>query len=580
MTITIKTQLLKTLFKSPIGDILKAQFSTWDVRQLENDTSDNYNYIKLPTIKQADLVNLRDHLSTVKEVNKQSVNTIDAWLETMNNPANGKVSNVQNMEKIFDALYKKLPNKWLVQEQRDGSMQPVLVTGFKYNPPSRGSSASFDIKMSYGMFGGKKERWSDDKTNTGSYTDNDSVYFSYFDFRDENGEVEEELSWDFEEDDDEEVKPEKKKPGKSFLMSELLQKKGLYIPTKDTLIEYLAQQKRVITLLKQVGTLHTCNSTAFLLDGYGWDVSSTRPQEDGRLNKLVVDTEVQPTAMARSTQDKNGKEQPLPYMPYLTMYDISKHRGLRVNVDKLTPYAFNDKIEDELIIPETNKRLLTSLIEGDIMTADVVQGKSGGVIVLCSGIPGTGKTLTAEVYSEVMHKPLYQIQSAQLGLSIDDIEKNLHEVMRRAQRWNAVLLIDECDTYVRQRGEDMLQNAIVGTFLRLLEYFNGVMFFTTNRGDIIDAAIMSRVTVHLHYGVPDLRTQVAITEVLGKHYGVEVDLKLAGMVFSHYTNMTGREIRNLMKLLKKFYAKEKSVVFDMATIEPLAAFIPFISQQK
>jgi hypothetical protein len=40
---------------------------------------------------------------------------------------------------------------------------------------------------------------------------------------------------------------------------------------------------------------------------------------------------------------------------------------------------------------------------------------------------------------------------------------------------------------------------MVGIFLRLLEYHQGVLFLTTNRVADIDEAFMSRVSVGLHY---------------------------------------------------------------------------------
>ena len=35
------------------------------------------------------------------------------------------------------------------------------------------------------------------------------------------------------------------------------------------------------------------------------------------------------------------------------------------------------------------------------------------------------------------------------------------------------MLIDEADVYIKRREDDMTMNAVVGVFLRVLEYFNG-----------------------------------------------------------------------------------------------------------
>ena len=41
-------------------------------------------------------------------------------------------------------------------------------------------------------------------------------------------------------------------------------------------------------------------------------------------------------------------------------------------------------------------------------------------------------------------------------------------------------LIDEADVYIKRRDDNMTMNAVVGVFLRVLEYFNGLLFLTTS----------------------------------------------------------------------------------------------------
>ena len=107
--------------------------------------------------------------------------------------------------------------------------------------------------------------------------------------------------------------------------------------------------------------------------------------------------------------------------------------------------------------------------------------RSDIVIVLCAGPAGLGKTLTSEVYSEIIRRPLYRVHSGQLGLNVAEMEKALIDTLTRAQRWGAVLLIDEADVYIKRRDDNIAANAVVGLFLRVLEYFNGLLFLTTNR---------------------------------------------------------------------------------------------------
>jgi hypothetical protein len=45
--------------------------------------------------------------------------------------------------------------------------------------------------------------------------------------------------------------------------------------------------------------------------------------------------------------------------------------------------------------------------------------------------------------------PLYRVHSGQLGLNVMAMENALKEVLTRAQRWGAVMLIDEADFCIK-----------------------------------------------------------------------------------------------------------------------------------
>lgn len=160
----------------------------------------------------------------------------------------------------------------------------------------------------------------------------------------------------------------------------------------------------------------------------------------------------------------------------------------------------------------------------------------------------THNTLSAEVYSEKMHRPLYKVQSSQLGINVTTIEEHLKEVLKRAERWGAILLIDEADVYTRERGTDIEQNAIVGVFLRVLEYYRGVLFMTTNRGTIIDDAIISRMTARFVYEMPGIEDQKKLWAVLGSQNKVGLTAFEIEKIVSEIPDLSGRDIKNLLKL--------------------------------
>lgn len=188
------------------------------------------------------------------------------------------------------------------------------------------------------------------------------------------------------------------------------------------------------------------------------------------------------------------------------MFHLDLHHYLWVHVDDVTPYCYQPDLKKKLILPEEQTDLIDILTaEMNILMDDIIAGKSGGTTVLCAGPPGVGKTLTAEVYSEIIKRPLYRVHSGQLGLNVTAMETALKDTLTRAQRWGAVMLIDEADVYIKRREDDMTMNAVVGVFLRVLEYFNGLLFLTTNRIDDIDEAIVSRCIALIKFYPPDGR---------------------------------------------------------------------------
>ena len=203
-------------------------------------------------------------------------------------------------------------------------------------------------------------------------------------------------------------------------------------------------------------------------------------------------------------------------------YALRERRFLPIDLNLLKPVRREAGIFENLRIQREYKDVVRGLVMSHFQkknlerkyadaategpSQDLIQGKGRGLVVLLHGVPGVGKTATAEAVAMENHKPLFVITCGDLGLTPGEVESSLKNVFRLAHLWDCVLLLDEADVFLSQRSkQDMKRNALVSVFLRVLEYYNGLLFLTTNRVGTIDEAFKSRIHISLYYvSHPDL----------------------------------------------------------------------------
>ena len=269
------------------------------------------------------------------------------------------------------------------------------------------------------------------------------------------------------------------------------------------------------------------------------------------------DDEIHERVEACREKIEKGQFSQLPVHGFVFMYHLELHHYLWVHVDDMKPYQYQPELKEKLVLPQSQTDLIDILTaEMDVLMDDIVEGKSGGTTVLCAGPPGVGKTLTAEVYSEIIGRPLYRVHSGQLGLNVAEMEKALKDVLTRAQRWGAVMLIDEADVYIKRRDDNIEMNAVVGVFLRVLEYFNGLLFLTTNRVDDIDEAIVSRCIALIKYHAPRGDDRNRLWQVMAEQFSLQLDDATINELIGLFPDASGRDIKGLAKLVAKFCSQK------------------------
>jgi len=267
--------------------------------------------------------------------------------------------------------------------------------------------------------------------------------------------------------------------------------------------------------------------------------------------RCVVEPELEVSEDHRGHYAPYGQSrQGISRLPFVRTFSLDTKTYVYVDIDDLVSYEYDTQAMSKLHLPEEMLSILSRVFNTPVegLFGDLIKGKHGGVVILAAGNPGVGKTLTAEVYAEQTQRPLYVLELGELGTNVTSVEENLSRVFTRVARWNAVLQFDECEIFLTQRGEDLERSAIVGSFLRLLDYYQGILFLTTNRSEVLDHAVRSRVMLKLEYPDLDQRGRAAIWTTMFESAGLTLAEGTIWELADHNTN--GRQIRNLTRLAR------------------------------
>ena len=138
------------------------------------------------------------------------------------------------------------------------------------------------------------------------------------------------------------------------------------------------------------------------------------------------------------------------------------------------------------------------------------------VSALFTGPPGTGKTMAVHVMAGILGLELFKVDLSQMvDKYIGETEKRLEDVFRRAERSNMILFFDEADAIIGKRSEvkeskDRYANSEVSYLLQRMEEFDGIIIFSSNFSQNIDAAFMRRIRFVIHFPIPDAQTRKEI----------------------------------------------------------------------
>lgn len=284
------------------------------------------------------------------------------------------------------------------------------------------------------------------------------------------------------------------------------------------------------------------------------------PIQKRRLDKLAENPDLRQRAFT--------EEELLLTTPVVLGFAFSDKLWLEFTISGVNNIQYNENAFDSLVLPPNQKSIVRAQVESHKIHAaktidDVVQGKGKGLVAVLHGPPGTGKTLTAEGIAELLKCPLYMVSAGELGTDPGRLEHSLQQILDIAHSWGAILLLDEADVFLEKREvHDIHRNALVSLFLRLLEYFQGILFLTTNRVETFDDAFQSRIHIALRYGELTFKARKSIWSMF-----LELVKKVEGMEMSEFSDkdldilsrnqLNGRQIKNLVRTAQALALNEK-----------------------
>ena len=172
---------------------------------------------------------------------------------------------------------------------------------------------------------------------------------------------------------------------------------------------------------------------------------------------------------------------------------------------------------DDVVLPENTREELQDLVKylknRDHLFA--LEGVAARVkpsyVVVFSGMPGMGKTITAKTIGKSIGIPVYIVNLARVvSKYIGETEKNLEKIFDRFDNQNCILFFDEADALFGKRTEvkeakDRYANQEVAYLLQKVESFQGLVILATNVHDVentFDQAFQRRIRRVIKFPFP------------------------------------------------------------------------------
>ena len=256
--------------------------------------------------------------------------------------------------------------------------------------------------------------------------------------------------------------------------------------------------------------------------------------------------------LAARARDEAGGQRPLDYPGIRSV----SRRGGSAGLGALAELIPDEVGDDALVITSALRQDLESLLTRCRLREEFAKGLGPSiqaryrpsVRALFVGPSGTGKTLAVAWLATRLGIPLYRVDLAAVTSKyIGETEKNLSQLLARAEQVEVLLLFDEADSLFGKRTDiheanDRFANAQTNYLLQRMESYDGITILTSNGRGRFDDAFSRRFDAILSFPLPGPEERRALWL---SHLGAQQDVSSAQInKLAAVAELTGGQIRN------------------------------------
>jgi hypothetical protein len=257
------------------------------------------------------------------------------------------------------------------------------------------------------------------------------------------------------------------------------------------------------------------------------------------------------TLGAKAREDAGGRST----LVYADIRAVSR-RGDSVGLGALAE-LIRDEVDDQaLVVTAALRDELESLVTrcrlreqfSHSLGASIQARYRPSLRALFVGPSGTGKTLAVAWLATRLGIPLFRVDLAAVTSKyIGETEKNLSQLLARAEQNEVLLLFDEADALFGKRTDiqeanDRFANAQTNYLLQRMESYDGITILTSNGRSRFDDAFTRRFDAILSFPLPGPEERRALWLAhLGPNHGVNTAQL---NVLAAIAELTGGQIRN------------------------------------